>query len=137
MFETYILVGEGWRAGNSSDNKITIAGMHHYPLETPLPVIIPNKGCFSLGMVTGYHVTKTSTTIWFDESKVSKEDGKAYYALFKNVMAVSDDDSYEQTDTLIPGMAGSITTPTEEDSPYRSRLSNTGSSLSDYLDNGW
>lgn len=136
MFDTFILVGKGWYARSSTENQITLSGEHHYPLETPLPVIIPNKGCFSLGMVTGYHVSKTSTTIWFVESKVSKEDGKAYYALFKNVMSVSDDDSYEQTDTLIPGMAGSVTTANKDRKEERYRDS-CNESLSDFLEDEW
>ena len=85
----------------------TVNGDVIYPLETPLPVIQRGKGCIGVALVNSSTRTKSSTTINFAMSKVSKTEADAYYTLYRNQISMSnsEEDAYENaSDMVIPGM---------------------------------
>ena len=95
---------------SSKEYERTLNGEVYFPLETPMPIIVKGKGCIGIGMVSELRITKSSTTITFRWSNVNEADANAYYALYRNQVSVSDDntDPYDQSDAIIPGMMTSV-----------------------------
>ena len=106
----------------------TLNGEVYFPLETPMPIIVKGKGCIGIGMVNELRITKSSTTITFQWSKVNEADANAYYALYRNQVSVSDDntDPYDQSDAIIPGMMTSVNKKADYTSDTSPRRRNRG-----------
>lgn len=145
-FNQFLVIdkGEKIRTPKRTDcmNTITVSGEQMYPLEQPIPIITKNTGCFYMGMISEVCISKTRTTVTFIAEKIDKEQGKALYAFFRNVASSScTDDPYENTDTIIPGIAGNIYPKHDETHDYNDGVYNSPGSLSDYLDDdsydGW
>ena len=123
-FSTFIVVDDPLR-GYSRPQERTMNGEVYFPLETPMPIILKGKGCIGIGMIHKMTITKSSTTIKFEATKINDNDANAYYALYRNQVSVSDNtDSYDQTDVIIPGMVSSVKprkANIEDDYDYRRR----------------
>lgn len=138
-FNQFLVIdkGEKIRTPKRSDcmNTITVSGEQMYPLEQPIPVITKNAGCFYMALISEVCITKTRTTVTFIAEKIDKEQGKALYAFFRNVSSSSSyDDPYENTDAIIPGLAGNIHPKYDGDHEYDDDMYDSPGSLNDYLD---
>ena len=134
----FIVIDDSLRSKKISRSEYahTIGGAVYLPVETSLPVILKGEGCVGLGSVSKLEITAEATTIYFKVYEIDESQKKAYYALFRNQVTMSNsDDPYDNTDQIIPGMMTSTTKSKDASSlNYNRNQRRSHNSLSDFMD---
>lgn len=105
-FSPFLVLDDGGNFKVKGNYDVRISGYQILNIDTYVPIIVKGRGCVGMAEVKSLLFTKDTTSVRFNFYNVnSKEEGKAYYDLYRN--SVNGDEDYENSqDTVIPGIAG-------------------------------
>jgi len=87
-----------------------------YQFGVPVPIIKKGKGCIGLAVIEKIEMSADTTMAYFTVTEISDQAASAYYNLYRNTVSMGTDassDIYENaSEMIIPGIAGSMVTPT-------------------------